>query len=97
MASATIVVNALRPSAVALTQEMFFTPRAASVRRSWKVTMSGMTLDQLADLLRAHDLRATVVHSSDTDLETFRNVARTSLGDQSDFLADLRDSGCPAP
>jgi Phytochelatin synthase len=52
VASGTIVLNALRPSAAPLSQELFFTKRATAVRSSVHVTLGGMTLPQLADLLR---------------------------------------------
>jgi hypothetical protein len=86
VASATIAVNALRDVAPPLTQQRFFTPAAQSVRASWQVSVAGMTLDQLADLLRAHDLAASVVHASESDLAAFRASARASLLDPSDVL-----------
>jgi len=86
VASATMVVNALRPASVPVSQQTFFTARTSAVRSSWQVTLAGMTLDQLADLLRAHDLTVALVHTSQSDLETFRSAARTSLLDPSDFL-----------
>jgi hypothetical protein len=51
-----------------------------------KVTLAGMTLDELADLLRAHDMTVSVVHASESRLEDFRKVARDNLADASDFV-----------
>jgi glutathione-S-conjugate glycine hydrolase len=86
VASATMVVNALDASAPRLSQDTFFTARASAVRSSLKVTLAGMTLDELADLLRAHDLQVSVVHAADTSLEHFRKMARDNVIDASDFL-----------
>lgn len=86
VASGTMVLNALRPSAAPLSQELFFTKRAIAVRSSVRVTLGGMTLSQLADLLRAHDLSVSAVYASDTNLETFRNTVRESLHDPTDFV-----------
>jgi len=86
VASGTMVLNALHPSAAPLSQELFFTERAAAVRNSVRVTLGGMTLSQLADLLRAHDLNVSAVYASDTNLETFRKAAREKLHDRTDFV-----------
>jgi hypothetical protein len=86
VASGTIVVNALHESIPPLSQDTFFTARATAVRSSLDVTFRGMTLEQLADLLRAHDLSVSVVYASESNLETFRSAARASLMDASDFL-----------
>jgi hypothetical protein len=86
VASATMVVNALRPVAPLTTQQTFFTAKASSVRSSLQVTLAGMTLNELADLLRAHDLTVSVAHASQSDLATFRAAARASLMDPFDFL-----------
>ena len=86
VASGTIAINALRQSTPPLSQETFFTARAAAVRSSLKVTFAGMTLEQLASLLRAHDLSVSVVYASESSLESFRNAARTSVIDPSDVL-----------
>jgi glutathione-S-conjugate glycine hydrolase len=86
VASGTMVVNALDTSAPRLSQDTFFTVKASAVRSSLKVTLAGMTLDELADLLRAHDLQVSVVHASESRLEDFRKIARDNLSDTSDFL-----------
>ena len=93
VASATMVLNGLRPSATPLSQEAFFTKRAAAVRSARRVTVAGMTLAQLADLLRSHDSTVSVVYSSDADLESFRNTARNNLVDPTDFILVNYDRG----
>jgi hypothetical protein len=86
VASATMVINALRMSTTPLSQETFFTPKASAVRSSLKVSLKGMSLEDLADLLRAHDLQVSIVHASNSSLDAFREAARDNLVDPSDFL-----------
>ena len=52
VASSVAVLNALQGTA--LDQESLFTPQAEQVRSAWQVTFGGMTLAQLAGLLRSH-------------------------------------------
>lgn len=86
VASSVIVLNALRGSGPRLTQATFFTNSARTVRSSLKVTFGGMSLAQLSELLRAHNVDATPFYASDTSLETFRSVAQQNLRASGDFL-----------
>lgn len=86
VASSTIIVNALRNPNPPLSQQTLFTPQASTVRSSIAVTFGGLTLEQLAELLRAHDLSVSLTYASEANLESFRSIARASLSDPSDFL-----------
>jgi hypothetical protein len=86
VASATIVLNALGTPPSDTTQDAFFTARASEVRSSWRVTLAGMSLAQLADLLRAHDASVELHYAAQMDLATFRELIRTSVSDPSDFI-----------
>lgn len=86
VASAVVVLNALRSPHARLTQSSFFTDATDEVRSSLRVTIGGMTLEQLAGLLRAHGAEATVFHAADADLDTFRRVAQMNLHTAGDFL-----------
>ncbi|MFA5941649.1 MAG: phytochelatin synthase family protein [Sinimarinibacterium sp.] len=86
VASAVAVLNALRGPHARLTQSSFFTDTTDSVRSSLRITFGGMTLEQLAELLRAHGAEATVFHAADADLVTFRRIARENLQTAGDFL-----------
>jgi hypothetical protein len=86
VASAVAVVNALHDLQPRLTQSTFFTKPASKVRASLQVTFGGMSLGQLAALLRAHGLEATVSYASDTNLETFRAMAKQNLRTEGDML-----------
>lgn len=86
VASSVVVMNALRSAGPRFTQSTFFTESASKVRGSIQVTFTGMSLDQLADLLRAHRLEATRFYASDTNVDAFRSIARENLSTSGDFL-----------
>jgi len=86
VASSVVVLNALRRSQPRMTQSTFFTDAASNVRSSLQVTFGGMSLEQLADLLRAHGAEVTTYYASDTGLETFRSIAQENLKTTGDFL-----------
>jgi hypothetical protein len=86
VASATIVLNALGASPSELSQDAFFTSRASKVRSSLSVTLAGMSLAQLADLLGAHDADAELQYATQIDLASFRELVKTSVANPSDFM-----------
>ena len=86
VASSVVVLNALRSSGPRLTQSTFFTDSASRVRGPLRVTLAGMSLAQLGDLLRAHGLEATLFYSSDTNVDAFRSIAKENLKTSGDFL-----------
>ena len=81
VASSVIVLNALRHDTV-LTQSTVF-PNAATELRT---TFGGMTLAQLADLLHANGADVTVTHASESNIDTFRTIARQNLQTPHDFI-----------
>jgi hypothetical protein len=81
VASAVIVLNALRPGRN-LTQTAFF----AALPMELRVTFGGMTLDELGHLLRQHRAEVEVVHASDSSLEAFRLKARENLSRAGDYM-----------
>lgn len=86
IATSTIVVNALRHPQPLLSQTTLFTPEVSAVRSATAVSFSGLTLEQLGDLLRAERLAVRVVHAANTDLESFRGTARATLSEPSEYL-----------
>ena len=86
VASSVVVLNALRASGPRLTQATFFTDAASRVRDPLRVTLGGMSLAQLGDLLRAHDSEATLFYASDTGVDAFRSIAKKNLETAGDFL-----------
>ena len=86
VASSVVVLNALRSPEPRLTQATIFTEPAREARGALLVTLTGMTLAQLGDLLRAHDLETQLTYASDTDVEAFRSIAMENLRSDDDFL-----------
>ena len=86
IATSAIVINAALRRQPAMTQETLFTPAASAVRSELAVSFSGLTLDQLANIIRAHGLQVQVVHATQSSLEAFRNTARTTLAEPLIFL-----------
>ena len=67
-------------------QANVFTARTEAVKPQAKILEGGITLDQLAGMLKAHDLSVQVRHAEDVDLETFRNQASAALADSFRFV-----------
>jgi hypothetical protein len=86
VASSSIVINAALHRQPLVTQATVFTPAASAVRSEIAVTFGGLTLEQLAGIIRAHGLQVQVVHAAQSNLESFRNMARATLAESSEFL-----------
>lgn len=86
VATGAVVVNALRHPSTPLTQATFFTPQVAAVRSALRIAFGGLTLDQLAELLRAQGLDVIVVYAAQTDLAAFRSAALEVLAEPAQFL-----------
>ena len=82
VASSVAVLNALRPSAPHLTQASFF----ADLPTELRVTLTGMTLRELGELLRKHGVDVEIVFAADTSLDAFRAVARENLSRSGDYV-----------
>ncbi len=82
VASSVAVLNALRPSGPRLTQASFFTDLPTELR----VTFTGMTLQQLGEMLREHGAKVEIVFAADTSLDEFRALARENLGRSGDYV-----------
>ena len=61
-------------------------PRSKPVVSPEQVQRQGMTLDELATLLRSHGLKVRAIHGSELDEIAFRNQLRRSLNDPGDRL-----------
>jgi hypothetical protein len=81
VASSVTVLNALRQGS-GLTQATFF----ADLPTELRVTFSGMTLQELGELLRRHGAEVEVVHTSGTTLDAFRIRARENLSRDRDYV-----------
>jgi hypothetical protein len=89
VASSVMVLNALgskRQGYRPLTQDTFFNSQTQSIRSSYTVTFSGMTLDELAALLRSHNIKVEVYYASGTTLNQFRTQAKANLARSGDYI-----------
>jgi hypothetical protein len=86
VASSAMVINAAYRRQPPVTQETLFTPAVSAVRNELAVSFGGITLDQLANIIRAHGLQVQVVHAAQSSLESFRNDARATLAEPLTFL-----------
>jgi hypothetical protein len=82
VASSIAVLNALRPSAPRLTQATFF----ADLQTELRVTFTGMTLQELGELLRGHGVGVETFFAADSNLDAFRAVARENLSRPGDYV-----------
>ena len=67
-------------------QWAFFTEEAAKARPRLKVVFGGMSLPDLAGLLRGHGLAASPYHAESVDVTAFREAIARNLSDPSDLL-----------
>lgn len=86
VASSVVTLNALRNPRQPLNQATFFNDSARKIKHPLHVSLSGMSLRQLGDLLRAHGAEVSIVYASDTDIDTFRSIARKNLMTGGDFV-----------
>jgi hypothetical protein len=92
VASVVMVLNALQvPAPVApewgapfFTQENVFNDAAKTVVQP--DSKGGVTIDQLADVIRAHPAAAEVHFASDTTLDAFRELAAKNMATAGDFV-----------
>jgi len=82
---AAVINAALRPPAE-VTQTSLFTPAASAVKSELAVSFSGLTLDELAQILRAHGLHVRAFHSEQSDVASFRTAAQAALSEPLTFL-----------
>jgi hypothetical protein len=84
-----MVLNALgskRQGYRPLTQDTFFDGQTQNIRSSYAVTFGGMTLDELAALLRSHNVKVEVYYASGTTLNQFRAQAKANLTRSGDYI-----------
>ena len=67
-------------------QSSFFNSEAEQVRPRISVMLGGMSLEELAGLLRAHGAIVNVHHADGFTVEEFRDAVATNLGNERDYL-----------
>jgi hypothetical protein len=83
VASSVSVLSALGTET---SQRTFFTNEASQVRSRFKVMFGGMSLAELAGLLNAYELQATVRHADEFTLAEFRSIVELNLSTSGDYL-----------
>jgi len=84
VASSATVISAVKGRR--LEQAQYFTDAVTAHRPRWKTLIVGMTLEDLAQGLRAHGLRAQAVHAANTDVLAFQAELARNLASDSDYL-----------
>lgn len=67
-------------------QSDFFTTEASKVRSRLQVTFGGMTLAELAGLLRSYNLIVIVRHADEFDISELRRIVIANLANANDYL-----------
>ena len=83
--SAAVINAALRPR-TRVTQSSLFDTAARAVKSELAVSFGGLTLEELADVFRAHGLHVQLVYAADSDIASFRDAARSTLAEPRTFL-----------
>lgn len=83
--SATLINAVLRP-ADPVTQFSLFDDMAPELKSELDVSLSGLTLEELAQLLRAHGLVVRTVQAGASDIAAFRRDAQAVLSEPHTFL-----------
>jgi hypothetical protein len=80
------VINAaLRPLSP-VTQFSLFSSADPSLKSELAVSLSGLTLEELARLLRGHGLQVQTVFAGESDVASFRSAAQSALSEASTFV-----------
>ena len=81
------MINAALKGQATITQSSLFNDAAVgAIKSELAVTLSGLTLEELAQVLRAQRLQVRVVHAGQADVETFRADARYVTSEPLTFL-----------
>lgn len=86
VASAVTTLNALYPAKPRWDQSTFFRSADFHVLAPLRHSVSGMSLRQFADALRAHGAHVAMTYASETEASAFRTLARRNLQSQGDYL-----------
>jgi hypothetical protein len=86
VASAVMVLNALKRTDKPLNQDNFFTAQTEKVRSRYTVAFLGMSLEQFANLVRSHNVNVKTRYASETTLEQFRIEVKQNLARDRDFI-----------
>lgn len=83
--SAAVINAALHPSSQ-VTQFSIFSTAAPNTKSELSVSLSGLTLEELAELLRANGLEVRTVHAEHSNVVAFRTAAQSALSEPLTFV-----------
>ena len=86
VASSVTVINALVQPQPRWNQDTLFTPKASAVKGELAISFSGLTLEQLAALVKAHGLQASATHAAQSSAQAFREVVKSTVSEPHAFL-----------
>jgi len=86
VASSVIAVNTLKSDRSPVTQATIFDHDTRQVTHPLQVTVGGMTLAQLSDILRANQLNSQKIYASQSNIDKFRTLALNNLNSDSDLI-----------
>lgn len=85
-ATSAAVVNAALQPPRPVTQFSLFDATGSPLKSELAVSFSGLTLEELAQLLRANGLRVQTVHAGESDVASFRHAAQAALSEALTYL-----------
>lgn len=85
-ATGAAVINAALGPQSDVTQTSLFSPAASAIKSELGVSLSGLTLEELAGILRAHGLQVRTVYADQSDVAAFRSAAQSALSEPLAFL-----------
>ncbi|WP_128003673.1 phytochelatin synthase family protein [Piscinibacter defluvii] len=85
-ATVSAVLNAALAPQPPATQRSLFNASTAPIKGELALSLSGLTLPELAGFLLAHGMQVQLVHASQSDLASFRHAARAALAEPRTFI-----------
>lgn len=85
-ATSVAVINAARRPQPPVTQASLFESSSVSSKGEIAVSIKGLTLDELASLLRGQGMQVKIVHADSSSLAAFREVLRATVAEPKTFL-----------
>ncbi len=82
---AAVINAALRPQ-IKVTQSSLFDAAASVIKSELAVSFAGLTLKELAEILRAQGLHVQIVYADQSDIAAFRQAAHSTLSESVTFL-----------
>jgi len=86
VASACIVLNAMRDRKPFLREDWFFTDEVSAISSEWSTTFFGVDLETLAEMMETHGRRVEVTRAAQTKEDKFRKRLKNTLKRKSSMI-----------